>query len=168
MIPQQSSGVSTRFHVSVITGADDLGPLVRDINAAGWDAANDMSAYDVSALAAYLARQDTIFLACYGRVDARQILFGIASGRLEFKPYGGQPWLYVDEVDVRADRRRSGAGRAMMQRFLAIAQEFECEEVWLGTERDNDAANALYRAPNPDDEADVVGYTFGRGSVSSA
>ena len=33
-------------------------------------------------------------------------------------------------------------------------------EVWLATEVDNDAANALYRSLEPDDVAEVVGYTY--------
>ena len=76
------------------------------------------------------------------------------------KPYEYALWLYVDEVDVCADQRQRGAGKALMTKLLEIAEASGCEEVWLGTEADNQPANALYRALNPDDVAAVVGYTF--------
>ena len=52
--------------VKRISGADDLALLVRQINDAEWDDANEMAAYGVAALAAYLQREDTVFVACYG------------------------------------------------------------------------------------------------------
>jgi ribosomal protein S18 acetylase RimI-like enzyme len=48
----------------------------------------------------------------------------------------------------------------MMKRLLEIAEKADCEEVWLGTEVTNQAANALYRSLNPDDVSQVVGYTY--------
>jgi ribosomal protein S18 acetylase RimI-like enzyme len=148
------------INVKVIAKDDDLRKLVKEINCAVWDDANEMSEYDAEALAEYLDCQDTIFLACYEVVEGVETLVGIASSRLETKPYGRERWLYVDEVDVCADQRRKGAGKTMMKKFLAIAEAAECEEVWLGTEVDNRAANALYRSLNPDDVAQVVGYTY--------
>ena len=85
---------------------------------------------------------------------------GMASGRFEIKPYGQERWLYVDEVDVCADQRQKGAGKAIMQRLIELAEQAGCEELWLGTEVDNAAANALYRSLQPDDVSQVVGYTF--------
>ena len=76
------------------------------------------------------------------------------------KPYDHELWLYVDEVDVCADQRQKGAGKAIMNKLLDIAEDEECEEVWLGTEVDNVAANALYRSIDPDDIEQFVGYTW--------
>ena len=73
---------------------------------------------------------------------------------------GKERWLYVDEVDVCADQRQKGAGKAIMEKLIALAETADCEEVWLGTEADNLAANALYRSLDPDDIGEVVGYTF--------
>lgn len=143
-----------------VCDTDDLELLVREINTAKWDDANAMDAYDAPSLAAYLARQDTIFIACHERVGDQRTLLGIASGRIEMKPYGGELWLYVDEVDVCVDQRRKGAGKALMTFLIDYAKHSGCEEVWLGTEVDNDAANGLYRSLGPDDEAQVIGYTF--------
>ena len=145
---------------SLITLEDDLERLVKEINQAAWDERNEMTAYDAISLAAYLARQDTVFVACHEGSGSDRTLLGIASGRLEIKPYDLERWLYVDEVDVCADQRRKGAGKAIMTFLLELADDMECEEVWLGTEVDNDAANALYRSLDPDDVGDVVGYTW--------
>ena len=146
--------------VEAVSQDHDLGRLVDEINAASWDAANDMAEYGVEALREYLGRQDTIFVACHEVTQGQRLLLGIASARVETKPYGRERWLYVDEVDVCADRRRRGAGTAIMRKLLEIAEAARCAEVWLGAEANNQAANALYRALRPDDDRPVVGYTF--------
>ena len=148
------------LEVKQITAGDAVSSLVADINQASWDAANEMCAYEEESLATYLAHPDTVFVSCYEAQDGQTTFMGMGSGRLELKPYDGSRWLYVDEVDVCADQRQKGAGAALMQKFIAIAEYHGCEEVWLGTEVDNDAANALYRSLDPDDEAEVVGYTW--------
>ena len=101
--------------VSVVTLVDNLQPLVDEINRAAWDHANEMSEYDVVALSAYLERQDMVFVACHDVTDDGRTLLGMASARVELKPYGNERWLYVDEVDVCADQRRRGAGKAIMR-----------------------------------------------------
>jgi ribosomal protein S18 acetylase RimI-like enzyme len=146
--------------VKVITREDDIQGLVKEINSASWDDANEMTTYDVEALSDYLDHQGTVFLACHDTVHDRSALLGIASARLEVKPYDRERWLYIDEVDVCADQRQKGAGKAIIRKFIAIAEEAGCEEVWLGTESDNQAANALYRSLDPDDIAQVIGYTY--------
>lgn len=57
-----------------------------------------MSQFDVEGQLAYLKSQDTIFVTCYEIVDSNKILLGIASARLEIKPYEKKRWLYVDEL----------------------------------------------------------------------
>ena len=146
--------------VETVTAGADVSELVDEINGAAWDDSNEMSVYDAHALAAYLERHDTVFVACHEMDGGTRTFLGMASGRFEVKPYDGMLWLYVDEVDVCADQRRKGAGRAIMEKLLEIAEEAGCEEVWLGTEIDNDPANALYRSLDPDDVAEVVGYTY--------
>ena len=143
-----------------ITASDDLATLVNEINAAVWDDANEMSTYDEASLRTYLAHPDTLFVTCHRSDEQGPTLLGFASCRFELKPYEKLRWLYVDEVDVCADQRRQGAGKAIMQKLLEIAEEQGCDEVWLGTEVDNDAANGLYRSLDPDDVGDVVGYTW--------
>lgn len=52
--------------------------------------------------------------------------------------------LYVDEVGVSPGWQNRGIGRAMMERMLDEGRARGCAEAWVGTETDNDAANALY------------------------
>ena len=143
-----------------VTTADNLDDLVEQINRAQWDDANDMADYEVCALSSYLERPDTVFIACYDHVIQPPNLLGIASGRLEMKPYDGSFWLYVDEVDVCVDQRQRGAGTQLMRAMQRFARAHECDELWLGTEPDNVAANALYRALQPSEEEAFIGYTY--------
>ena len=143
-----------------ISPDEDLHRLVEEINGASWDEANEMTRYDVEGLQAYLERQDTVFIACHEDPDDGGALLGIASSRIEIKPYDKELWLYVDEVDVCADQRKKGAGKLIMQTLMAIAKEEGCGELWLGTEVDNVPANALYRSLDPADASTFVGYTF--------
>ncbi len=146
--------------VKVLARDDDLQQLVNEINSASWDDANGMSTYDAEALSDYLDHQGTVFVVCHDTIGDHSTLLGLGSARLEVKPYGRERWLYVDEVDVCSDQRQKGAGKAIMKKFIDIAIESESDEVWLGTESDNHAANALYRSLNPDDVAQVIGYTY--------
>src|SRR5687767_5834896 len=146
--------------VNILTSSDDLSKIVHEINHASWDSANEMSVYEVESLSTYLERQDTLFVTCHDISSDPPTLLGIASCRIEIKPYGKELWLYVDEVDVCSDQRRKGAGKAIMQKLIEIASERGCKEVWLGAEVENMAANALYLSLKPDTVARVVGYTF--------
>lgn len=143
-----------------ITSDHDISRLVTEINQARWDDGNDMTDYDLAGLSAHIDRQDTVFVACHQVDGTDRRLLGIASGRLELKPYGNERWLYVDEVDVAADQRRKGAGKAIMERLFDIAMQAGCVEVWLGTEVDNDPANALYASLHPTERETFVGYAW--------
>lgn len=149
-----------QFDVQFITVADDLQTLVAQINAATWDEGNDIDEYELDALHNYLNQQDTIFIACYRIHQSTSQLAGIASARVQHKPYDNGRWLYIDEVDTSVDFRQQGVATALMNCLLEFAENNDCQEVWLGTEVDNHAANALYRSLEPDDIAAVVGYTY--------
>ena len=146
--------------VNVITLSDNLQNIVDEINNASWDGSNEMSPYDIESISAYLERQDTLFVACHDFSSKPPKLLGIASSRIEIKPYGKKLWLYVDEVDVCSDQRLKGVGKAIMRKLIEIAREKGCEEVWLGAEAGNAAANALYLSLKPEEVTQVVGYTF--------
>lgn len=146
--------------VKAFNATDDLTQLVEHINAATWDDANDMGEYQVDALQAYLQRPDTLFIACYRTVATASTFLGMASARLQIKPYDFEQWLYVDEVDVCTNHRRNGAASAMMNYLLEYAADHDCCELWLGTEIDNHPAQALYRSLDPDEEERFVGYTY--------
>ncbi len=110
------------MEASVITLKDNLTTLVQDINDASWDDDNEISGYTEESLHAYLERQDTIFVTCYELADAKRTLLGIASARIEIKPYGRELWLYVDEVDVCSNHRQKGAGKLIMRKLMAVAK----------------------------------------------
>jgi len=146
--------------VHFLTLEDRLQKVVEDINASLWDDANEMVKFDVASLSAYLRRQDNIFVTCYEKQPEGEELLGIASARLAIKPYDQEYWLYIDEVDVCADQRKKGAGKAMMRKLIDYSREVGCTEVWLGTEPDNVAANALYTSLEPDEVDQFNGYTY--------
>ena len=146
--------------VYIITLSYNLQKIVNEIYNASWVGANEMSPYDVESLSAYLERQDTLFVVCHDVSSNAPKLLGVASSRIEIKPHRKELWLYVDEIDVCSDQRLKGAGKAIMRKLIQIAREKGCEEVWLGAEAENPAANALYLSLKPDEVAKVVGYTF--------
>ena len=148
-----------QIEIRRITRLDDLKALVTLINRAEWDKDNDIDPYSVAALEAYLSKEDTVFVVAT-TTEGEQELVGMASGRIELKPYDQLKWLYIDEVDTCASQRRRGVGKALMVRLLDIARESDCKEVWLGTESTNVAANALYKSLVPDEVDQVVGYLF--------
>lgn len=61
----------------------------------------------------------------------------------------GVNYLYVDEVDTIKKFRRRGVATAMMKEALMIARDYGADELWLGTEHDNEPAKALYLGLNP-------------------
>jgi ribosomal protein S18 acetylase RimI-like enzyme len=61
----------------------------------------------------------------------------------------GRVFMYIDEVDTAKPFRRHGVATAMMKEMLRIAKERGYNEVWLGTEHDNEPAKALYKSLNP-------------------
>jgi ribosomal protein S18 acetylase RimI-like enzyme len=148
------------YEVTRVDAGDDLAQLVEDIRRGTWDEANDVRGVDVESLRIYLERQDTRFVVCRSTRNEPGALFGFASSRVELKPYGNERWLYVDEVDVCADRRREGVGTALMHKLFQLAEQAGCSEVWLATEPDNIPANGLYRSLHADESATVVGYVW--------
>jgi aminoglycoside 6'-N-acetyltransferase I len=52
--------------------------------------------------------------------------------------------LYVDEVGTASTHLRQGIATRLVEAMFAWGRELGCREAWLGTELDNDAANALY------------------------
>jgi aminoglycoside 6'-N-acetyltransferase I len=52
--------------------------------------------------------------------------------------------LYIDNLGVAPPHRRQGIARALLSDLIAWGRSLGCEEAWIGTEPDNDAARALY------------------------
>ncbi|WP_252257995.1 GNAT family N-acetyltransferase [Erythrobacter aurantius] len=66
--------------------------------------------------------------------------------------------LFLDEIGTGDDWRRQGIARALMQRLFERADSEGIEEIWLGTEPDNDAANGLYQGFKHEREDAVIYY----------
>jgi ribosomal protein S18 acetylase RimI-like enzyme len=48
----------------------------------------------------------------------------------------------------------------MMKQLFLLAKDYECDEVWLGSEIENVAANELYKSLNPIEIQEFLGYTY--------
>ena len=110
---------------------------------------------DPSRLVAYLATPGHIMVVA---IDGSSII-GQCAGVIHRHP--DKPTeLYVDEVGTASTHRRQGIARAMLNELFAWGRELGCEEAWLGTELDNDAANALYRGYAPIEDETMQFYVF--------
>lgn len=66
--------------------------------------------------------------------------------------------LFLDEIGTGDDWRRQGIARTLMNKVFERADAEHIEEVWLGTEPDNDAANGLYKVFKHEREDAVIYY----------
>ena len=68
------------------------------------------------------------------------------------------PELFLNEIGTGDDWRRKGIARSLMQKLFKRADHEGIEEIWLGTEPDNDAANGLYQKFKHEREDAVIYY----------
>ena len=54
--------------------------------------------------------------------------------------------MFLYELSVHPDHRRRGVGRALVEALAELARRNGCYGMWVGTERENAAALATYRA----------------------
>ena len=99
-----------------------------------------------------LTDERTLFLAAFD--DSTPIGFVLAY--VLQRRHGDHEHLFVYEIGVRADVRRSGVGTALMQRLAGLARERGLRDAFLLTNESNAAAMAFYAAiggvrPNADD-----------------
>ena len=66
--------------------------------------------------------------------------------------------LYLDEIDVIPSLRRKGIAKLILAKVLEMADEWGCEECWLGTEKDNIPARKLYESNGAKPEEFVLYY----------
>ena len=87
------------------------------------------------------------------------VVVGFASGTVLMhpdKPLG----FFVNEVGVDDAYRRQGIATRLVRRIIDLARERGCEEIWLATEGDNEAARGLYRSLGSKETEDIVMYEF--------
>ena len=151
------NGGTIVIEIKQITENDDLEMIVEEISAAKWskDSEIDSADYTVETLSTFIQNSYSIFLIAY--VEER--FSGMASAMVLDKPHGDR-WLYIDEIDVCVDSHRKGVATQMMKQLFLLASEYECDEIWLGAEIQNVAANELYKSLNPIEIQEFLGYTY--------
>jgi ribosomal protein S18 acetylase RimI-like enzyme len=90
-------------------------------------------------LKAYLAQPGHLMVLAFDG----ELVVGQCVGVIHYHP-DKVTELYVDELGTATSHLRQGIATAMMNELFAWARERGCEEAWLGTELDNDAANSFY------------------------
>lgn len=119
-----------------------MGEIASQLNVS--DSELSIKAFTEKSLEEFLASPDRFYLVAY--VDGE--LAGAIHGYVMLHPTGVK-YLYIDEVDTFVGFRRQGVAKAMMEEAFKIGREEECDEAWLGTEHDNEAAKALYLTLHP-------------------
>ena len=56
------------------------------------------------------------------------------------------PELYIDNAGVTPAFQNRGVAKALVAEIVSLGKSLGCEDVWVGTEPDNEAAKALYRS----------------------
>ncbi len=143
--------------VTKVDSEYDFQALVQDIDSALWVPASEITAGDYTAetLREYVDNPSNVLFVGY--LD--NIFAGMASAHLLTRP-DREKWLYVDAVDTVADKQKKGVGTGMMRSLQEYSQSQGCDEMWLGTELDNQPAQALYRSLTPDDIENFTGFTY--------
>lgn len=102
----------------------------------------------------YLARyvQETNHVLCVAVADSQVV--GQARAIIHRHP-DNPPELYIDNVGVSPAYQRRGIARMLVTEIVARGKAHGCEEIWVGTEPENEPATALYRSLGLD-KSDMV------------
>jgi len=151
------TGGTFMIEINRVSENDDLVMIVEEISAAKWANASqiDSADYTVETLSKFIKNSNSIFLVAY----LEERFSGMASAMVLDRPHG-EIWLYIDEIDVCENMHRKGVATEMMKQLFSLAKDYECDEVWLGSEIENVAANELYKSLNPIEIQEFVGYTY--------
>ncbi|MBT2510628.1 GNAT family N-acetyltransferase [Streptomyces sp. ISL-98] len=103
------------------------------------------------------------FLAAPGHLMLIAYIAGVPAGmvsgiEMTHPDKGTEMCLY--ELSVDEPYRRRGIGRALTRALAAVARERGCYDMWVGVERDNDAALAAYRSAQAQDDGDFAMLTW--------
>jgi ribosomal protein S18 acetylase RimI-like enzyme len=104
------------------------------------------------------------FLASEGHhllVALEDVAVGFVSGVETTHPDKGTE-MFLYELSVAPEHRNRGVGRALVGALADLARERGCYGMWVGTEADNGAALAAYRAvgAGPPEPSVTVTWTF--------
>jgi ribosomal protein S18 acetylase RimI-like enzyme len=123
------------------TDLDQILPMMEEFNRGEKiDLARDRLAPALSRLLADAALGRVLVL------EEASVLVGYAVVTWGFDlEFGGRD-AFLTEIFVRADRRKKGAGRALLDELLRVAREAGAGAIHLGVYPTNAAALALYRS----------------------
>ncbi len=106
---------------------------------------------DPARLAAYLAQPGHLMVLA---VTAGEVV-GQARGMVHRHP-DLPTELYIDNLGVTPARKRERLATKLLDELVAWGIELGCEEAWVGTEPDNEAARALYAKRGAEAETFVM------------
>ena len=86
------------------------------------------------------------------------VLIGFASAVHYIHP-DKPPELWINEVGVAPSHQKQGIGTAIMKEMLRLGQDLGCKIAWVLTEKENEAANGLYKSAGGV-RSDAVMYEF--------
>ncbi len=92
-------------------------------------------------LSVYLADPKNFFFVAI----ADGVVIGQARGMHHLQPDRATE-LYIDNLGVTPSHQRNGVATALMKALIEAGTGDEVEDVWLGTEQDNDQAVGFYRS----------------------
>ncbi len=88
------------------------------------------------------------------------IVIGFASAVHYIHP-DKPPELWINEVGVAPTHQGQGIGKTIMNELLRLGKQLGCVNAWVLTDRNNEAANRLYKsAGGQPAEGDTVMYEF--------
>ena len=78
--------------------------------------------------------------------------------------------MFLYELSVHPDHRNRGVGRALVSALAELARARRCYGMWVGTEPDNTAALATYRAAGaaPPEPFVTLAWSFDGGAEEAA
>ena len=109
---------------------------------------------DLTRLAAYLADPSHLMVLAIANGE----VIGQARGVVHRHP-DAPTELYIDNLGVTPTRMREGIATRLLDDLVDWALQLECEQAWVATDVDNDAARALYLGRGSEAE-NVVMYFY--------
>lgn len=120
-----------------------------------WGKDNEITSYQPETLKKFLEQKGVLLLA-YDRdkIAGAAICYDLPH------PAEADHSFYVHELDTHPDYRRQGVGEMLMKEAMRLAKLCGAKELWVGTETDNDPANALYKKLKAYEIEQAVIYSY--------
>ena len=98
-------------------------------------------AIDLNYLAGYLEESNHIL--CVAVVNG--LVVGQVRAIIHKHPYNPAE-LYIDNAGVAPAYQRQGIAKQLVTEIARLGQQRGCMDIWVGTESDNESAQALYQS----------------------